>query len=155
MWNSKTNQCGVAETEGWRMYSPSKEILKITSFKMWWWNKVKVYCLLYISSMWWTSWTCRISLCCSRESLSGTVKSLPTSPHLLLVTRLCLTLCNPRDCRPPGSSVYGNSSGKNTRVGCHSLFQGIFLTQGSNSGLPHYKQILYHLSLHGNPGDSS
>ena len=25
-----------------------------------------------------------------------------------------------------------DSSGKNTRVGCHSLFQGIFATQGSN-----------------------
>ena len=26
---------------------------------------------------------------------------------------------------------------KNTRVGCHSLLQGIFLTQGSNPGLLH------------------
>ena len=28
-----------------------------------------------------------------------------------------------------------NSPGKNTRVGSQSLLQGIFLTQGSNSGL--------------------
>ena len=28
-----------------------------------------------------------------------------------------------------------NSPGKSTRVGCHVLFQGIFLTQGLNSGL--------------------
>ena len=27
--------------------------------------------------------------------------------------------------------------GKNTGVGCHFLLQGIFLTKGSNSGLPH------------------
>ena len=36
--------------------------------------------------------------------------------------------------------------GKNTRVGCHALLQGIFLNQGSNPGLPHCKQILYQLS---------
>ena len=32
----------------------------------------------------------------------------------------------------PDSSVHGDSPGKNTRVGCHALLQGIFLTQGSN-----------------------
>ena len=36
------------------------------------------------------------------------------------------------DCSPPGSSVHGDSPGKNTRVGCHALLQGIFLTQGLN-----------------------
>ena len=36
----------------------------------------------------------------------------------------------------PGSSVHGDSSGKNTGVGCHALLQGIFPTQGSNPGLP-------------------
>ena len=38
---------------------------------------------------------------------------------------------------------------KNTGVGCHSLLQGIFLTQGSNPGLLHYRQILYQLSYMG------
>ena len=28
---------------------------------------------------------------------------------------------------PPGSSVHGDSPGKNTGVGCHALLQGIFL----------------------------
>ena len=42
-----------------------------------------------------------------------------------------------------------NSPGKNTGVGCHSLLQGIFLTQGLNAGLLHCKQILYHLSHQG------
>ena len=45
--------------------------------------------------------------------------------------QLCLTLCDPMDYGPPGSSVYGDSPGKNTGVGCHTLHQGIFLTQGS------------------------
>ena len=35
--------------------------------------------------------------------------------------------------------------GKNTGVGSHSLLQEIFLTQGSNPGLLHCRQILYHL----------
>ena len=41
--------------------------------------------------------------------------------------------------------------GKNTRVGCHFLLQGIFLTQGSNSGLPHCRKMLYPLSHQGSP----
>ena len=34
------------------------------------------------------------------------------------------------DCSSPGSSVLGILPGKNTGVGCHTLLQGIFLTQG-------------------------
>ena len=34
-------------------------------------------------------------------------------------------------------------------MGCHFLLQGIFPTQGSNLGLPHCRQILYHLSYQG------
>ena len=37
----------------------------------------------------------------------------------------------------------------NTGVGCHSLLQGTFPTQGSNPGLPHCRQILYQLSHSG------
>ena len=37
-----------------------------------------------------------------------------------------------------------SSLSKNTGVGCHSLLQGIFPTQGLNLGLLHYRQILYH-----------
>ena len=42
-----------------------------------------------------------------------------------------------------------NSPGQNTGVGILSLLQVIFLTQGSNPGLPHYRQILYQLSHKG------
>ena len=31
-------------------------------------------------------------------------------------------------------------------MGCHCLLQEIFPTQGSNPGLPHCRQTLYHLS---------
>ena len=46
------------------------------------------------------------------------------------------TLCDPMDCSPPGSSVHGDSPGKNTGVGCHALLQGIFPTQGGNPRAP-------------------
>ena len=68
---------------------------------------------------------------------------------MCLVTQLCLTLCTPMDCRPPGSSVHAASPGKNTRVGCHDLLQGIFLTQQLNPGLLHCRWILYCLSHQG------
>ena len=68
-----------------------------------------------------------------------------------LVTKLCQTLCDPMDCSLPSSSVHGDFSGKNTRVGCHALLQGIFLTQGLNSHLPHCRWILCHLSLVASP----
>ena len=40
---------------------------------------------------------------------------------------------------------------KNTGLGCHSLFQRIFPTQGLNSHLLHCRQILYSVSYQGSP----
>ena len=55
----------------------------------------------------------------------------------VLVAQSYLTLCDPHGlCSLPGSSVHGDSPGKNTGVGCYALFQGIFPTKGSNLGLP-------------------
>ena len=47
------------------------------------------------------------------------------------------------DCSLPGSTVSGDSPGKNTGVGHHAFLQGIFPTQGSNPGLLHYRWALY------------
>ena len=55
-------------------------------------------------------------------------------------------ILQPMDCSPPGSSVHGDSPGKNTGVGSHSLLRGIIPTQASNPGVLHYRQILYCLS---------
>ena len=50
-------------------------------------------------------------------------------PYMLpKLLQSCLTLCEPLDCSPPGSSVHGILQ----RVGCHVLLQGIFPTQRSN-----------------------
>ena len=65
------------------------------------------------------------------ESVSLSVMCNSLQPHGLGPTRL---LC------------LWNSLGKNTGVGSHSLLQEIFLTQGSNPGHPHCRQILYQLS---------
>ena len=68
---------------------------------------------------------------------------------LCIVTQSCPILCNPMGYSPPGSSVHGDSPGKNTGVGCYALLQGIFPAQGSNPGLLHYRWILYQLNLQG------
>ena len=59
-----------------------------------------------------------------------------------------LSLCDPVDYSPPGSSVHGDAPGKNAGVGSLSLIQGIF-PQGVNRGLLHCRHILYQLSYQG------
>ena len=51
--------------------------------------------------------------------------------------------------RPHGLYNPYNSLGQKTGVGSLSFLQGIFPTQGSNSGLPHCERILYQLSHEG------
>ena len=63
----------------------------------------------------------------------------------------CLTFCNPMDCSLPGSSVHGDSPGKNTGVGCRFLLQGIFLTQSSNLRRLHWQADSSPLSYMGSP----
>ena len=53
---------------------------------------------------------------------------LQYSVHAKLL-QSCPTLCDPMDCSPRGSSVHGDSPGKNTGVGSHFLLHGIFPTQ--------------------------
>ena len=71
------------------------------------------------------------------DSLPLSHQEIPSVCLLCLVAQLCLTLYNPMDCSLPGSSVHGDSPGKNTGVGCHSLLQGIFPPQELNRGLLH------------------
>ena len=71
---------------------------------------------------------------CNNVCVSHSVLSDSLQTHGLQPTRLLY----PR-----------NSLGKNTGVGCHSLLQGIFPTQGSIPGLLHCRQILYRLNHQG------
>ena len=62
------------------------------------------------------------------------------------VAQSCLTLPDPMDCSPPGSSIHGIFQERILeRV---VISQEIFLTQGLNPGVPHCRQMLYHLSHH-------
>ena len=63
----------------------------------------------------WREWQlCDLWFPCNWHSTCVCTKSLQSCP----------TLCDPMDDRPPGSSVHGDSPGKNTGVGCHALLQG-------------------------------
>ena len=55
------------------------------------------------------------------------------------------------DCSLPRLLCSWDFPGKSTGVGCHFLLQRIFMAQGSNPGLLHCRQMLYHLSHLGSP----
>ena len=60
--------------------------------------------------------------------------SNPILWYCVKLLQSCLTLCNPMDSSLPGCSPW-NSLDTTTGVGCYSLLQGTFLTQGSNPSL--------------------
>ena len=70
---------------------------------------------------------------------------------LLVVVQSLVQLLQPHGLQPASLLCPWDSSGKNIGVGCHSVFQGISLTQGLNPGLPHCRQILYHLNHQESP----
>ena len=80
-----------------------------------------------------------------------TASLLSLSPACLLiyfeVAQLCPTAYDPMGCSLLLSSW--DFPGRSTGVSCHFLLQRTFPTQGSISGLLHYRQKLYHLSHQG------
>ena len=63
----------------------------------------------------------------------------------VLVTQSCPSLW-PHGLEPTRLLCPWKSTGKNTGMGCHSLLQGIVLTQGSDPGLLHCRHSLYNLA---------
>ena len=57
---------------------------------------------------------------------------------------LCPTVCDPMDCHPPRSSVHGILQARILEWVAIPFSRGIFLTQRSNPGFLHCRQILYH-----------
>ena len=100
---------------------------------------------IYFRNHHWLNWEW---LFYSLVTIGGTRPLLNTQPSEVLVAQPCLTFCNTMICNPTGSTVE-DFQGKNTGVGCHFLFQRIFPNQGSNPGLLHCWQILYHLNYQG------
>ena len=91
---------------------------------------------------------------CGQQQGSGTYgpgpqRSIPVVPGRSILG-VQILICDPRDCSPPGPSIHGFPR-QDTRVGSHSFLHGIFLTRGSNLGLLHCQQILYHPSRQGSP----
>ena len=96
------------------------------------------------------------AVCCRAAALSSTLvfPSVKWGQEEFLLPQSCVYLCvcvhahtlscvrifvTSQTAACQGSFVQGNFLGKNTRVGCHFLLQGIFPTQGSNLsplGLP-------------------
>ena len=84
---------------------------------------------------------------------NGAPKSHSNPPSFDYVTSFCIlclkvkvTQSCPTHCNPKGYTVHGILQARILKLGSLSLLQGIFPTQGSNPGLPHYRQILYQLS---------
>ena len=130
--------------------SRSIHVVKALFHCFFWLSCISLCICTTSSSPFISQWTFRLSPC-----LSGCKQCCYEqrgSCCCFLVLQSCLTLCDPMDYSPLDSSVHGDSPGKNTRVGCHALLQGIFQTQESNPGLPHCRQILYYLSHQGRPG---
>ena len=67
----------------------------------------------------------------------------------MLVWLSCVQFCDLTDCSPPGSSVQGISQARILDWAAILFSRGIFLTQASNLGLQHCRQILYHLGHQG------
>ena len=88
-----------------------------------------------------------------RHKISQTSNAVSIRKYHLSVTNVISASCSvvSNSLQPHGLYSPWNSPGQSTGVGSLSLLQGIFLTQGSNPGLPHYRWILYQLSHKGSP----
>ena len=65
-----------------------------------------------------------------------------TCAVLCLVTQSYLTLCDPVDCSPPGSSVHGDSPGKKTREGSR-LSSRLSSQPGNRTQVSHIAGIFF------------
>ena len=93
----------------------------------WWWEGGELREAWVLETSWSTAAKSVLDFACMKNKLI--VYSLNS-------VRL---FCKLKDCSPPGSSVPGIFPGKNTEVGCHFLFQGIFQTQRWNLCLLHWQ----------------
>ena len=91
-----------------------------------------------------TGWRCPGKVLFSCEVVSDSLWPQGLQHASFRCPSLCPGVCLNRLCLL-------NSPGENIRVVCHSLLQGIFLTQKSNPSILHCRQILYDLSHQESP----
>ena len=72
-------------------------------------------------------------------------KSLPLKVKVL-VSKSCLALCNPMDCNPPVSSIHGILQARILEWIAIPFCRGPSRHRDRTWVLPHYRQLLYHLS---------
>ena len=77
---------------------------------------------------------------------------MDTDHMCVLITQLCPTLSDPVDCSSPGFPVHGILQVRILKWIATPFSRGSSLSRGLNSGLPHCRQILYHLSHQGRGG---
>ena len=78
-------------------------------------------------------------------SLAPTTANDPKCQESVWVAQLCLTFCNSKGSSPLSSSVQGILQARKLEWVAIPFYKGTFPTQG----LPHCRQILYHLSHQG------
>ena len=99
--------------------------------------------LIVACSLWWQNIELCWKPCFLREVVSQAIDLSLAQIKLLLqlcvclVPQLCLTLWDPMDCSPPGTSVHGISQVRILEWVAISFSRGTFLTQGSNPCLLH------------------
>ena len=86
---------------------------------------------------------------CLPQRIFRVVSALYNSVQFSSVAQSCPTLCSPMDYSLPGSSIHGILQARVLEWVAISFSRGIFPTQGSNPGLLHCRQTLYHLSHQG------
>ena len=122
---TRTLGCGMGDLVPWPGIELRPPVLEVWSFSHWTIREAPCVLSLRVSYL---------ACCCS-------------------ITKSRLTLCNPMDCSPPGSSVCGISQARILDgVGCCFLLQGILLTQGLNLCLLHWQVGSLPLSLQESPG---
>ena len=72
---------------------------------------------------------------CPEPALRGAPCLVYCSTIFCMRAQSCLALCDPLDCRPPGSSLHEIFQARILEWVAILLFQGIFPTQGSNQSL--------------------
>ena len=72
----------------------------------------------------------------------------------VLVAPSCLTLCDPVECSPPGSSVHGILQARILKWVAIPFARGSSWPRDQAQGLLHCRQMLYHLSHRGSPSFS-
>ena len=123
------------------VYSPTWTHSSIRTYL----SLLKGFQLLLSNSCYWNEVTLNLSIC-----LSLALPLVPPGKPIYPSVYVCLvTLCDSMDSSPPGSSVHGILQARILEWVCHAFLQGIFPTQRLNSGLPHCRRILYHLSHQG------